>query len=418
MQPATADPDLDARRRHVARQKLITYFLRVPYWAFHALPKANRPHPEWTLERVVRRKVMVTNNRIATLARVKDHPTYRALETGPGIKGLWIKPTPHLIVGEVKRWADNAKVDCVPIPAYWQEKEGVDRLMGVPPKPGEKVLYHLHGGGYIELSAHPSDGTANIPHGIMQHTPIERSFNLEYRITEEPGINPFPAALIDAVAGYNYLIQDVGLAPEDIVLEGDSAGANLALALVRYLVENADNGSVKLPKVPGALVLSSPWVDLSSPNLPRESELRKYLSVYRNRRTDFINVTGKGNAHNTKLVFGPLGVEAGESNRYLSPASTSPKLGKVSFKGFPRTFVVSGGAEVLVDQIYVLVARMREDMGLDMVEFLEQPNAMHDFLTFPWHEPERTESLKRIAKWLFPNYAQTTRSSWIPRARL
>ncbi|GJE84846.1 esterase [Phanerochaete sordida] len=410
--------DLEARRRHVARQKFITYFLRVPYWAFYALPRANRPHPDWTLERVVQRKVVMTNNRIAALAGIKDEPTYHALETGPGIKGLWIKPTPHLIVGEVKKWAEDAGVECARIPAYWQEKNGVDRLMGVPPKPGEKILYHLHGGGYSALSAHPNNLPSRIPRAIMEHTPIERSFNLEYRVTEASGINPFPAALLDAIAGYNYLIQDVAAAPEDIILEGDSAGANLALALVRYLVENADNGTVKLPKPPGAMILCSPWADMSIFDIPRESELRKYLSIYRNRRTDYIDVAGKSSAHAQKLFFGPLGRDAGETNRYLSPASPSPKLGKVSFKGFPRTFVLSGSLEVFADQILLLVARMKEDMGADMVEFLEQPHAVHDFLVFPWHEPERTESLQRIAKWLFPGYVDTTRKSWFPRAKL
>ncbi|EKM59513.1 uncharacterized protein PHACADRAFT_87261 [Phanerochaete carnosa HHB-10118-sp] len=411
--------DLEARKRHVARQKLITYFLRTPYWAFRAFPRANRPHPEWSLYRVVKRKIMVTSDRIAALAGLgPDTPDYRVLVTGTGVKGLWVKPTPHLIVGEVEKWAKDAKVGCVPIPAYWQEKKGVDRLIGAPPKPGEKVIYHLHGGGYVELSAHPSDRTANIPRGIMQHTPIERSFNLEYRLTKEPGINPIPAALLDAIAGYHYLTHNVGFAPEDIILEGDSAGANLALALLRYLLENADNEAVKLPGKPGTLILCSPWVDLSPLSIPKGSELREVLSVYKNRHTDFISISGRTNARGTELILGPLGMEAGEANRYISPASTSPKLGKVSFKGFPRTFILSGGAEVMIDQIRVLGARMREDMGMDMVEYVEQPNAMHDFLILPWHEPERTESLRLIGKWLFPNYVDTGRKSWIPRARL
>ena len=348
----------------------------------------------------------------------REEPDWLALATGPGIKGLWIKPTPHLIVGEVEKWAEDAHVECIRIPGYWQEKKGVDRLIGAPPRRGEKVIYHLHGGGYVAHSAHPSDITAHIPRGIMEHTPIERSFSIEYRVTREPGINPFPAALLDAIAGYHYLIQDVGFASEDIVLEGDSAGANLALALVRYLVEDAGNGSVKLPGIPGALILCSPWVDLRTPDAPEGSELRKTLPVYTNRRTDFIDICGSQSRRSTEIIFGPLGMEAGETSRYLSPASTSPKLGKVSFKGFPRTFVLSGGAEVLVDHIRVLVARMREDMSTDTVEFVEQPNGMHDFLTLPWHEPERTNSLERIAKWLFPNHVSARRKSWIPRAKL
>ena len=46
------------------------------------------------------------------------------------------------------------------------------------------------------------------------------------------------AALIDALAGYNYLVNTVGFHPTRIILEGDSAGGNLALALTRYLLEH------------------------------------------------------------------------------------------------------------------------------------------------------------------------------------
>jgi hypothetical protein len=35
----------------------------------------------------------------------------------------------------------------------------------------------------------------------------------------------------------------------------------------------------------------------------------------------------------------------------------------VSFEGFPRTTIVVGSAEMLVDQINTLVERMRRDLG-------------------------------------------------------
>lgn len=60
--------NLEARKHHVARQQLVTYLLRVPYWTFYALPKASRPHPQWSVERVVRRKIMKTDSRIAGLS--------------------------------------------------------------------------------------------------------------------------------------------------------------------------------------------------------------------------------------------------------------------------------------------------------------------------------------------------------------
>lgn len=90
--------------------------------------------------------------------------------------------------------------------------------------PGEKVVYALHGGGYTALSAHPSDPTAAIARGLLQHVDsVHRVFSCEYRLSSGDGLdaqNPFPAALLDALAGYVYLVKTVGLDPLDIIVEG------------------------------------------------------------------------------------------------------------------------------------------------------------------------------------------------------
>lgn len=354
----------------------------------------------------------------------RPEPNYLQLERAPGVKGDWVKPTPHLIVGDVKRWAEQAKVACARVPGYWIEKEGVDRLPRAPAKRNEKVLYHLHGGGFISHSAHPTDSTANIPRGILAHTPmqLERAFCLEYRLSKGPPqsapANPFPAALLDAIAGYSYLINDVGFPPEDIIVEGDSAGGNLALALVRYLVENASRSDVVLPPRPGALILCSPWVYLGPNDLPKNSQLRKVSSAYTMRETDFIGIIGKKYTREADWYIGPLGSDAGLTNRYISPASESPNLGRLSYEGFPRTFILGGGVEVLVDQIRLLAKNMIDNLGYDRVEYLEQPLGMHDFLFLTWHEPERTQSLKRLSEWLFSQPDSSGGGSWVPRAKL
>jgi acetyl esterase/lipase len=72
----------------------------------------------------------------------------------------------------------------------------------------------------------------------------------------------------------------------------------------------------------------------------------------------------------------------------------------ISFKNFPKTFVVAGGAEVLRDQIRTLKDRMRKDLGDENVKYYEATDGIHDYLVFNWHEPERTDTLKEIAKWI------------------
>jgi len=74
-------------------------------------------------------------------------------------------------------------------------------------------------------------------------------------------------------------------------------------------------------------------------------------------------------------------------------------MGHVSFEGFPRTMIVAGEAEILVDQINTLVRLMQRDLG-DKVRYYEGHDAVHDFIFFPFFEPERTMALRAISNWL------------------
>jgi len=105
--------------------------------------------------------------------------------------------------------------------------------------------------------------------------------------------------------------------------------------------------------------------------------------------------------------LGPHGLEAGETNRYISPACMYTSF-EINFIGFPRTFIIAGGAEILLDQIKSLHQRMVKDLGSGngvgenegKVRYLEAPDAVHDFIMFEWHEPERSSTLKEIADWI------------------
>jgi acetyl esterase/lipase len=97
---------------------------------------------------------------------------------------------------------------------------------------------------------------------------------------------------------------------------------------------------------------------------------------------------------------GPHGTGAGELNRYISPASLHPSM-QISFKGFPKTFIMAGGAEILLDQIKTLKDRMVKDLGESNVTYFEAKDGVHDYLAFKWHEPERGETLEAIAKWVY-----------------
>ncbi|KAH8093900.1 alpha/beta-hydrolase [Cristinia sonorae] len=378
--------------------------VRVPVWLVLSALSLTRGHLAWSMKQAFMIRLLKYYLYLAVRsgARLRNVPTHLALIDNVDTKGLWVAPTPHLIVGEVKTWAANAGVECIRIPGYWQEPKDSNRPIGDKPRPGEKVIYHLHGGGYTTGSAHPTDPTGNIPRGIMQHAKsVTRAFSIEYRLSKGPPLfesaDPFPAALLDAIAGYNYLVNEVGFAPENVILEGDSAGANLALALTRYLIENqsqTESPNVTLPPPPGELILCSPWSDIG------DSDIVPGSSIYRNIPYDFIDITRHGTLTSKQNFLGSLGFAAANSNRYISPGSTAATMEPLSFKGFPRTFITAGDAEVLLDQILVLRDRMVADLGDGQVEYYEAPGGIHDYLVFTWHEPTRLETLRRIADWL------------------
>ncbi|KAF8070528.1 Alpha/Beta hydrolase protein [Lyophyllum atratum] len=385
---------------YLTYQLLTTALVRIPLWVLLATPKSWRPRESWDVKRAVLVKLIRYWMHISDKSGpIITLPNHLAITAGANVNGIWVEPSPQLVTGKLQTWMHATSVAPVRVPGYWLHKKSSTIEVAAAPRPGEKVLYNLHGGAYIRLSAHPSDVTASIPLGIIEHVDsIHRSFSIEYRLSSSKPfevVNPFPAALLDALAGYNYLVNDVGFAPADIILAGDSAGANLAHALTRYLVEyrESESSSFSLPAPPGGLILLSPWADLGM------SHERPTGSCHRFADSDYIHVLEGGGGDYAKDAFlGPLGMGAAARNPYISPASLDPSM-SIDFKGFPRTFIVAGGAEVLYDQIVTLKDRMVKDLA-DQVTYFEVKDGVHDYLIFTWHEPERTETLKAIAKWV------------------
>ena len=115
--------------------------------------------------------------------------------------------------------------------------------------PADKVLLYLHGGGhifgsiwshrhYVSRLAAAADVTA---------------FHIDYRLAPE---HPYPAAIEDALNAYQHLLKQ-GIKPENLIVGGESAGGNLAAALLLTL---KDKG---LPQ-PAGVYLLSPWLDMTT----------------------------------------------------------------------------------------------------------------------------------------------------------
>ena len=221
----------------------------------------------------------------------------------------------------------------------------------------------------------------------------------------EPGkdsVFPFPAAILDALAGYLYLVK-LGFSEKDIVLVGDSAGGNLALALTRYLLSNKEQYP-KLPAIPGSLVLLTPWTDLSE-QFNNNPDPQSSLAL--NAELDWIN-TGNLREDVQALIGGrPEHIELAYRNPYISPGGPillgltpdSPTR-TISFRGFPRTFIDNGRFQTFYDQIRYLGDAMVEDLGEELVVYNEVDGAVHDYMIIDWHDPDRTDTSKAILKWL------------------
>ncbi|KAF9012407.1 Alpha/Beta hydrolase protein [Cyathus striatus] len=358
---------------YLTYQAISTLFVRIPSWALFNLLRSWRPRKSWTIGRVIR--VNLLRHYLSVLARsgpISKVPDHLSIAPGPNVHGVWVESVPELIGGELQIFADRAYVIPVRIPGYWLYKADSSSEITYPPQPGEKVILAFHGGAYVRLSAHPGDMTAAIARGLLEHvSAVQRVFSLEYRLSRgkpyEPA-HPFPAALLDALAGYNYLVNT-----------GDSAGGNLALALTRYLIENKNDCKLNLPAPPAGIILLSPWCDIgtSHDNIPGGSAATCVAS-------DFLNDPTKGGFDYARDAFLDI-----------------------HFKDFPRTFIVAGGAEVILDQIRSLKVKMVKDLGegngragKGKVTYFEASDAIHDYLVFPWHEPERSNTLHEINRWI------------------
>ena len=114
-------------------------------------------------------------------------------------------------------------------------------------KSREKVIYYIHGGGYVVGSP---ETHKNMLAALSRLSGIQACL-IDYRLAPE---HPFPAAVDDVLAGYLALLER-GYMPENIIIGGDSAGGGGALVLLSELCKRGI--------APRAAFALSPWTDLT-----------------------------------------------------------------------------------------------------------------------------------------------------------
>lgn len=190
------------------------------------------------------------------------HPDHRVSAVGNTLNN-WYKLVNNIYFRShvISLWADFMHDQIVPyVFGEWEAPSGyTNEQIDLPNVRGyllkntkgnhEKVIYQIHGG-YVNVF---NDTYNEVAVKFLKINDDSDVFSLDYRTAPD---NKYPCALENAVDGYSYLLEQ-GYELDNIIVCGDSAGGGLSLAMTLYL---CDYGIA----VPKALILSSPWADLSS----------------------------------------------------------------------------------------------------------------------------------------------------------
>lgn len=269
------------------------------------------------LERTLRRTWLplargwrMTPRGIRLLQRMMD-PSDRV----PVLRGTRVEPT--RVAGVPGEWVRAPR-------AIAQTPPGV-AAAGRPDAEQPLVVY-LHGGGYVFGSPRTH---RNLVSRISHVTGLP-ALSVDYRL---PPAATLPAPVVDALAVYRALLE-AGHAPGRIVVAGDSAGGNLAMALALHAAEQ------RLPQ-PAALVLLSPWADLtmSLPSHVRNAGLDPFIPGSALRRAARVAAGGVDPA-----------------NWRISPLHAPEEL----WRQLPPTLAQAGSTEVLLDDAVAVAHRVAE----------------------------------------------------------
>ncbi|MDM0105684.1 alpha/beta hydrolase [Variovorax sp. J22R24] len=239
----------------------------------------------------------------------------RGVTIGQLRKKAWLADAGLKLVGDK---IDVVGVDARGVPSEWIGEEGAAQ---------RGVLLYLHGGAF---SLHLPNSYRQMASQLALKTGL-RVLLPAYRLAPE---HRFPAGLDDCVAVYGWLVGQ-GISPRRMAIAGDSAGGNLALALLMRL---RDEGA----PLPTCAAMMSPVTDLTGGS----------PSVQVNEGSDVLF-----NRHALTLVL----------STYLDGASAddpavSPLFG--DWAGLPPLLFHVSGSEMLLDDSLRAAERARA-CGID-----------------------------------------------------
>ncbi|KAF9175015.1 hypothetical protein BGX21_006027 [Mortierella sp. AD011] len=298
--------------------------------------------------------------------------------------------------------------------AEWLEYVGPDEIGAEKPnRDNVAAILYFHGGGYY--SGSKEEHRVMIGPLVKRLGKNIRIFIINYRLAPQ---NPFPAALVDALSSYMWLLDqsvsetfslddansgnglDDKFQPNQIIFMGDSAGGGLALSLSLLL---RDHGSLPQPL---SIVTWSPWLDLTQ-SLP---------SFNQNALTDCIPYEGFIHKHSEAMdkMF-----EQEESGKHHGKTvGSKPKIRQraqvycpdsclrmkfvspmfeTDYRGIPSVFITCGSAERFTSECILMAARLEEQQQPCRIDIHE--DMPHVFPLFRFH-PSASTALDRTSSYI------------------
>jgi len=226
----------------------------------------------------------------------------------------------------------------------------------------DRVILYLPGGAYILR-------TPNVHAGMVSRLckwANARALMTYYRLAPE---YPFPACLEDSVLAYEYLL-DQGIAPEQIVIAGDSAGGGLTLSTLLAIKEK------NLP-MPGCAYMLSPLLDVSD----------MAPSRWKNALSDTALPAPSERAINPRPLY--LGGND-PSDPMVSPINGD-------FSGLPPMYIQVSDSEMLLDDSLRLARRCHTyDVSVTVDIWRKVPHVWQAFAFLP----ESGEALEKAGRFL------------------
>jgi acetyl esterase/lipase len=238
------------------------------------------------------------------------------------------------------------------VPAEWVSAPGVSE---------DHTVLYLHGGGYVTGSVRSS----RVVMSRISRAAGVRSLGLDYRLAPE---HPFPAAVEDSVAAYQWLLSNGG-DPSKTVVAGASAGAGLTLATLvalRYLGE----------PMPAAGICMSAWSDLALTLESWKTNAEADPTITRDRIA--------------------MMATAYVGDRDPKAPLASPFYADLS--GLPPLLLQVGSIETLLDDSVVL-AKRAEEAGVD-VTLEVWDGCPHVWQSFAPVLPEGQQAVERIGEFI------------------